>query len=357
MVPPIAVSSGTRQLGEAESNNCSQTRGTSGQLCDDGHTCSGARKAPPRPSKLPATALEREILAGDRLTALDASFLHLEDASAHMHVASVMLFEGDPPPYDELLANIERRLHLVPRYRQKLAFVPFGPGPPALGRRSPPEPALPRALDRPALSGQRGAAARPRRARVRPAARPRQAALGAVARRRRRGRPLRAAREDPSRARRRHLGRRHRQRAVRHLARPGRAARPGPALASPPRAVPRPSCSASRCSSGRAPRARSARSVRALLRGPRRVADAAVNAAAGVGAMAWAGPQARSRDAVQPRRSARTGASPGCAATSPTSRRSRTSSAARSTTSCCRPSRARSAATCAAAATAPTASS
>jgi diacylglycerol O-acyltransferase / wax synthase len=57
----------------------------------------------------------------DRLTGLDASFLHLEDASAHMHVASVMLFDGDPPPYDELLAAIERRLPLVPRYRQRLA--------------------------------------------------------------------------------------------------------------------------------------------------------------------------------------------------------------------------------------------
>ncbi len=62
----------------------------------------------------------------DRLTALDASFLHLEDEAAHMHVASVMLFDGDPPPYDELLENIERRLHLVPRYRQRLGFVPLG---------------------------------------------------------------------------------------------------------------------------------------------------------------------------------------------------------------------------------------
>jgi diacylglycerol O-acyltransferase / wax synthase len=66
----------------------------------------------------------------DRLTALDASFLHLEDASSHMHVASVMVFEGDPPPYPELLEGIERRLHLVPRYRQKLAYVPLGQGRP-----------------------------------------------------------------------------------------------------------------------------------------------------------------------------------------------------------------------------------
>jgi diacylglycerol O-acyltransferase / wax synthase len=69
-------------------------------------------------------------MTGDRLSALDASFLHLEDASAHMHVASVMLFEGSPPPYDELLEAIERRLPLVPRYRQRLAFVPLGQGRP-----------------------------------------------------------------------------------------------------------------------------------------------------------------------------------------------------------------------------------
>jgi diacylglycerol O-acyltransferase len=69
-------------------------------------------------------------MAEDRLSALDASFLHLEDASSHMHVASVMVFEGDPPPYEDLLEAIEGRLHLVPRYRQRLAFVPFGQGRP-----------------------------------------------------------------------------------------------------------------------------------------------------------------------------------------------------------------------------------
>jgi diacylglycerol O-acyltransferase / wax synthase len=69
-------------------------------------------------------------MAGDRLTGLDASFLHIEDASSHMHVAGVMLFEGPPPPYAELLEAFERRLPLVPRYRQRLAFVPLGQGRP-----------------------------------------------------------------------------------------------------------------------------------------------------------------------------------------------------------------------------------
>jgi WS/DGAT/MGAT family acyltransferase len=69
-------------------------------------------------------------MSSDRLTGLDASFLHLEDAVSHMHVAGVMIFEGEPPPYDDLLTAIEARLGLVPRYRQRLAFVPFGQGRP-----------------------------------------------------------------------------------------------------------------------------------------------------------------------------------------------------------------------------------
>ena len=69
-------------------------------------------------------------MSSDRLTGLDASFLHLENDGAHMHVAGVMLFSGEPPDYDELVETTERRLHLVPRYRQKLAFVPLGQGRP-----------------------------------------------------------------------------------------------------------------------------------------------------------------------------------------------------------------------------------
>jgi len=67
----------------------------------------------------------------NRLTGLDSSFLHLEhDAATHMHVASCMVFDGPPPTHDELVSAVEGRLHLVPRYRQRLAFVPFGQGRP-----------------------------------------------------------------------------------------------------------------------------------------------------------------------------------------------------------------------------------
>src|ERR671936_962416 len=66
----------------------------------------------------------------DRLTGLDSSFLHLERGAAHMHVASTSLFEGPAPSHAELRDHIASRLHLVPRFRQKLRFVPYGQGRP-----------------------------------------------------------------------------------------------------------------------------------------------------------------------------------------------------------------------------------
>ena len=73
----------------------------------------------------------RAVANPDRLTALDSTFLHLEDHStAHMHVASVMVFEGEAPTLKELVDHVVSRLHLVPRYRQRLAYVPFGQGRP-----------------------------------------------------------------------------------------------------------------------------------------------------------------------------------------------------------------------------------
>lgn len=62
----------------------------------------------------------------DRLSGLDASFLALEKNGAHMHVGSVLVFEGPAPGYDAFVERIANGLHLVPRYRQRLAFPPFG---------------------------------------------------------------------------------------------------------------------------------------------------------------------------------------------------------------------------------------
>ena len=70
------------------------------------------------------------IAHGHRISALDASFLHLEKAGARLHVASVTVFDGPAPPYDELRELIESRLHLVPRFRRRLADVPLDQGRP-----------------------------------------------------------------------------------------------------------------------------------------------------------------------------------------------------------------------------------
>ena len=61
----------------------------------------------------------------ERLTGLDTSFLHLERSGAHMHVASVSVFKGEAPTHREFRDHIGSRLHLVPRFRQKLRFVPL----------------------------------------------------------------------------------------------------------------------------------------------------------------------------------------------------------------------------------------
>jgi diacylglycerol O-acyltransferase / wax synthase len=66
----------------------------------------------------------------DRLTPIDASFLHQERQASHMHVGAVVIFEGPPIPHEEFVAGLESRLHLVPRYRQKLAFPRFEMGRP-----------------------------------------------------------------------------------------------------------------------------------------------------------------------------------------------------------------------------------
>ena len=57
----------------------------------------------------------------DRLSAIDAGFLAQERDGSHMHIGAIMVFEGPPPSAEELQEQVTSRLHLVPRYRQKLA--------------------------------------------------------------------------------------------------------------------------------------------------------------------------------------------------------------------------------------------
>ncbi|BBX16293.1 wax ester/triacylglycerol synthase family O-acyltransferase [Mycolicibacterium duvalii] len=65
-----------------------------------------------------------------RLNVTDNSFLTLENHGGHMHVAGVLIFEGPPPPYDDVVERIQARLARVPRYRQKLADSPLRLGRP-----------------------------------------------------------------------------------------------------------------------------------------------------------------------------------------------------------------------------------
>lgn len=58
----------------------------------------------------------------DRLSAVDASFLHQEKRASHMHIGAMAIFDGPPPSREDFSDHVESRLHLVPRYRQKLAF-------------------------------------------------------------------------------------------------------------------------------------------------------------------------------------------------------------------------------------------
>src|SRR3954452_5177713 len=54
----------------------------------------------------------------------------MEERKTPRHVAAELLFDGDPPEQADVAAHIESRLSLVPRYRQKLRFVPLNQGRP-----------------------------------------------------------------------------------------------------------------------------------------------------------------------------------------------------------------------------------
>ena len=66
----------------------------------------------------------------DRLSPLDSSFLHLENEFAHMHIGSTSIFEGPPPPFEDVRALVESKLIDIPRYRQVVRFVPMDLGRP-----------------------------------------------------------------------------------------------------------------------------------------------------------------------------------------------------------------------------------
>ncbi len=66
----------------------------------------------------------------NRMSALDALFLHAEDGTTHMHIGSCAVLAGPAPSIDDLTKLIASKLHLVHRFRQKVRQVPGGIGRP-----------------------------------------------------------------------------------------------------------------------------------------------------------------------------------------------------------------------------------
>jgi WS/DGAT/MGAT family acyltransferase len=70
--------------------------------------------------------------AYDPLTFLDNSFLIMEGPNSPMHIAGTAMYEGGSligpdgaVDIDTIRAYVSSRLHLIPRYRQRLAFLPL----------------------------------------------------------------------------------------------------------------------------------------------------------------------------------------------------------------------------------------
>ena len=81
-----------------------------------------------------ASPHKQESMSGhyERLSFLDSSFLALESRTTHFHVAGMLVFEAGELKrpdggidIDRVKSFIESRLHLIPRYRQHLAYVPL----------------------------------------------------------------------------------------------------------------------------------------------------------------------------------------------------------------------------------------
>ncbi len=72
------------------------------------------------------TDLNAPVHSG-RLSGADAAFLYLERKEIPLHIASVSVFE-DAVPFEEFVAAIDSKLHLIPRYRQIAVPPPFNIG-------------------------------------------------------------------------------------------------------------------------------------------------------------------------------------------------------------------------------------
>jgi WS/DGAT/MGAT family acyltransferase len=66
----------------------------------------------------------------DRLSSIDAGFLHVEEDGAHMHIGALAVLTGPAPTIGDLRRHVAGRLDRLPRYRQRVQQMPFGTGRP-----------------------------------------------------------------------------------------------------------------------------------------------------------------------------------------------------------------------------------
>lgn len=70
---------------------------------------------------------EKSPQSRQRLSGSDAAFLYLERKEIPLHIACVCIFE-QAIPFEEFVATIDSKLHLLPRYRQIAVSPPFDIG-------------------------------------------------------------------------------------------------------------------------------------------------------------------------------------------------------------------------------------
>ncbi len=88
-----------------------------------------ARPGPPA-ARSPLRTEPRGTSDHHHLSSVDAAFLYLERPELPLSIASVSVFDG-PIPLEPFVKLLERKLPLIPRYRQRVVMPPFNVGLPA----------------------------------------------------------------------------------------------------------------------------------------------------------------------------------------------------------------------------------
>src|SRR3984885_11854752 len=99
---------------------CATCTSRSSRTSPAGATARRSAPCPPRRDRTPV----------DRMSAQDATFLHIESDRSPMHVGGVSIFEGPAPQQGRFADHVAAKLDQVPRYRQVVGTVALGLGSP-----------------------------------------------------------------------------------------------------------------------------------------------------------------------------------------------------------------------------------